>query len=248
MSRLRVENLQKHFGGIAALAGVTLDVNDGARQAIIGPNGAGKSTLFNVIAGELPPTSGRVFLNGRDVTRLPVHARANLGLGHTFQRNNLFVGLAVLENVQLAVQHHRRVAAQMFTRARSFAHIVAESESLLERVGLKEVRDQRVNQLSYGQQRALEVALALAGDPQVMLFDEPTAGMSPAETNEMVKLIAALPRTLTMLIVEHDMDVVFSVADRIAVLHYGQMIVEGAPSEVRANPLAQEIYLGASGG
>ncbi|MBI3536164.1 MAG: ABC transporter ATP-binding protein [Chloroflexi bacterium] len=248
MSRLRVENLQKHFGGIAALAGVTLDVNDGARQAIIGPNGAGKSTLFNVIAGELPPTSGRVFLNGRDVTRLPVHARANLGLGHTFQRNNLFVGLAVLENVQLAVQHHRRVAAQMFTRARSFAHIVAESESLLERVGLKEVRDQRVNQLSYGQQRALEVALALAGNPQVMLFDEPTAGMSPAETNEMVKLIAALPRTLTMLIVEHDMDVVFSVADRIAVLHYGQMIVEGAPSEVRANPLAQEIYLGASGG
>ncbi len=245
MSRLRVENLQKHFGGIAALAGVTLDVGAGARQAIIGPNGAGKSTLFNVIAGELPATSGRVFMNDRDITALPVHARANLGLGHTFQRNNLFMGLTVLENVQLAVQHHHQVATQALRSVSAYKHLVAASAQILERVGLKDVRHQPARVLSHGQQRALEVALALAGEPAVMLFDEPTAGMSPAETGEMVNLIAALPRTLTMLIVEHDMDVVFSLADRIAVLHYGQLIVEGAPAEVRASPLAQEIYLGA---
>ncbi|MBI3912665.1 MAG: ABC transporter ATP-binding protein [Chloroflexi bacterium] len=246
MSRLRVENLQKHFGGIAAVGGVTLDVADGARQAIIGPNGAGKSTLFNIIAGELPPTAGRVLLDDRDITRLPVHARANLGLGHTFQRNNLFMGLSVLENVQLAVQHHHGVAAHAFKPSRAFASVRDDARQMLARVGLGDVSEKHVNELSYGQQRALEVALALAGAPRILLLDEPTAGMSPAETGEMVKLIESLPRTLTMLIVEHDMDVVFSLADRIAVLHYGQVIARGTPAEVRANPVAQEIYLGAN--
>lgn len=246
MTRLKVERLCKNFGGIAALVEVTLEVQPGERRAIIGPNGAGKSTLFNLIAGELPPTSGKVYLGERDLTGLPVYERANLGLGHTFQRNNLFMGLTVFENVRLAVQHRQGTARHLFRAASSFELVTRESEALLAQVGLAGQRDQVVKTLAYGQQRALEVALALATHPQVLLLDEPTAGMSPAETVEMVRLIEGLPRSLTMLIVEHDMDVVFSLADRITVLHYGQVISEGAPAEVRADPLVQEIYLGVS--
>jgi branched-chain amino acid transport system ATP-binding protein len=244
MTRIKVERLCKNFGGIAAVVEVTLDVQPGERRAIIGPNGAGKSTLFNLIAGELPPTSGRVYLGERDITRLRVYERANLGLGHTFQRNNLFLGLTVFENVRLAVQHHHRVARHLFRAASSFKGVTQASETLLEQVGLARQRNQVVKTLAYGQQRALEVALALAVQPKVLLLDEPTAGMSPAETSEMARLIEKLPRSLTMLIVEHDMDVVFSLADHITVLHYGQVIGEGTPAEVRANPLVQEIYLG----
>jgi ABC-type branched-subunit amino acid transport system ATPase component len=234
MTHLRVECLSKSFGGIAALVGVTLEVQPGERRAIIGPNGAGKSTLFNLIAGELPPSSGKIYLGERDVTALPVYKRANLGLGHTFQRNNLFMGLTAFENVRLAVQHHQRIAR----------HFFRASEALLDQVGLLEQQNQVVKTLAYGQQRALEVALALASNPQVVLLDEPTAGMSPAETGEMARLIENLPRSLTMLIVEHDMDVVFSLAERITVLHYGQVISEGTPAEVRASPIVQEVYLG----
>jgi len=172
--------------------------------------------------------------------------RANLGLGRTFQRNNLFPGLTVFENTRLAVQHRQGVGRQMFRDARRFHAVTRETEAILEKVGLAEQRNQAVSTLAYGQQRALEVALALASEPKVLLLDEPTAGMSPAETAEMVKFIGALPRSLTMLIVEHDMDVVFTLADRITVLHYGEVMAEGAPPEVRANPLVQEIYLGAS--
>ncbi|MCL4300453.1 MAG: ABC transporter ATP-binding protein [Anaerolineae bacterium] len=246
MTRLKIERLSKNFGGIAALVGVTLDVQPGERRAIIGPNGAGKSTLFNLIAGELPPSSGKIYLGERDVTDLPVYARANLGLGHTFQRNNLFMGLTAFENVRLAVQHHQRVARHLFRTVHHFEPVTWASEALLEQVGLTEQRNQMVKTLAYGQQRALEVALALATNPQVVLLDEPTAGMSPAETGEMTRLIEKLPRSLTMLIVEHDMDVIFSLAERITVLHYGQVISEGSPAEVRADPLVQEIYLGIS--
>jgi branched-chain amino acid transport system ATP-binding protein len=246
MSRLKADRLRKHFDGIAALVDVTLEVEPGERRAIIGPNGAGKSTLLNVFAGELPPTAGRVFLDGRDITRLPVHERANLGLGRTFQRNNLFPGLSVFENARLAVQHRQGVGRQMLREARHFDAVTRETEAILEQVGLAEQRDQAVGTLAYGQQRNLEVALALASEPKVLLLDEPTAGMSPAETAEMVRFIGALPRWLTMLIVEHDMDVVFTLADRITVLHYGEVMAEGTPSDVRANPRVQAIYLGAS--
>jgi ABC-type branched-subunit amino acid transport system ATPase component len=244
MTHLRVECLSKSFGGIAALVGVTLEVQPGERRAIIGPNGAGKSTLFNLIAGELPPSSGKIYLGERDVTALPVYKRANLGLGHTFQRNNLFMGLTAFENVRLAVQHHQRIARHFFRSANSFEPVIRASEALLDQVGLLEQQNQVVKTLAYGQQRALEVALALASNPQVVLLDEPTAGMSPAETGEMARLIENLPRSLTMLIVEHDMDVVFSLAERITVLHYGQVISEGTPAEVRASPIVQEVYLG----
>ncbi|HET7090507.1 MAG TPA: ATP-binding cassette domain-containing protein, partial [Anaerolineae bacterium] len=178
-------------------------------------------------------------------TGLSVSERANLGVGHTFQRNNLFPGLTTFQNARLAVQHRRGAARHPFRDARRFDAIERETGELLGRVGLAEQRDQVVGALAYGQQRALEVALALATGPKVLLLDEPTAGISPAETADMVHLIESLPRTLTMLIVEHDMDVVFSLADRITVLHYGEVIAEGTPAEVRANPLVQEIYLGA---
>lgn len=246
MTRLKVERLSKNFGGIAALGGVTLEVQPGERRAIIGPNGAGKSTLFNLIAGELPPSSGKIYLGERDITGLPVYERANLGLGHTFQRNNLFMGLTAFENVRLAVQHRQQVARHLFRAANSFEPVTRAVEVLLEQVGLIEQRNGVVKTLAYGQQRALEVALALATGPQVLLLDEPTAGMSPAETGEMARLIEKLPRSLTMLIVEHDMDVIFSLADRMTVLHYGQVISEGSPEEVRADPTVQEIYLGMS--
>ncbi len=247
MSVLRLEALRKDYGGLTAVRDVTLAVQAGERRVIIGPNGAGKTTLFKLIAGEVAPTRGRILLDGRDLTALPVHARANLGLGQTFQRNNLFLDLSVLDNVRLAVQHRRGVAAQMLRPAARFSAVVAEAEALLERLGLHAQRRQPARTLAYGQQRALEVALALATEPRLLLLDEPTADMSPAETAEVLRFLAALPRTLTLLIVEHDMDVVFSLADRLTVLHEGQVIAEGSPAAVRADARVQAIYLGPAG-
>ena len=244
MSHLEVVDLSKAFGGLLAVNKVSLAVEPGERHAIIGPNGAGKSTLFNVITGELTPTSGRVTFDGRDITGLPVYKRANLGLGHTFQRNNLFMGLTVFENVRLATQHRQRINRHWFKAVESFSQVQEEAEAILGQVGLLPQMKRLVSELAYGQQRALEIALALATKPEVLLLDEPTAGMSPGETVEMVELIGKLPRSLTMMIVEHDMDVIFSLADRITVLHYGQIIGSGAPDEVRADPKVQEIYLG----
>jgi branched-chain amino acid transport system ATP-binding protein len=244
VSYLEVKNLTKTFGGLTAVNNINLAVEVGERHAILGPNGAGKSTLFHVITGELTATSGQVWLNGRSITHLPVYERANLGLGHTFQRNNLFMGLTVWENVRLAAQHRARINRHWFKPVESFSQVNDQTETILAQVGLLAQKNQVVNELAYGQQRAVEIALALATEPKVLLLDEPTAGMSPAETAEITQLIAALPRTLTMLIVEHDMDVIFSLADRITVLHDGQVIRSGTPGDVRNDPKVQEIYLG----
>jgi branched-chain amino acid transport system ATP-binding protein len=248
MSHLEVNKLTKAFGGILALNSLSLAVEPGERRAIIGPNGAGKSTFFNVISGELPPTSGRVFLDGRDITSLPTFRRAQMGLGHTFQRNNLFPGLTALQNVRLAVQGRLALNRHLFRPVASFAAAQEQSEAALADVGLLPLADRPVAELAYGQQRALEIALALAASPTVLLLDEPTAGMSPGETAEIARLIQALPRSLTMLIVEHDMDVIFSLADAITVLHYGQVIASGSPDAVRNDARVQEIYLGSLAG
>lgn len=245
MSALQVSKLSKHYGGLAALTDVNIETYTGERRAIIGPNGAGKTTLLDVITGKVTPTEGTVCLGGQDITALPVHARANLGLGYTFQHNNLFDSLTALENVCLAVQHHHGFARQLFREAVAIEAVTASAVRLLHLVGLASVYKQVAKTLAYGQQRSLEVAMALATEPQVLLLDEPTAGMSVAETKEMVELIKALPPSMTVVIVEHDMDVVFRLADRITVLHYGQVVSEGTPHEVRADPSVQANYLGA---
>ena len=173
MSTLRVSQISKHYGGLAALKGVSMETITGERRAIIGPNGAGKTTLLDVITGKVPPTEGKICLGGQDVTALPLHTRANLGLGYTFQHSNLFDSLTVLENVCLAVQHHRGIAWQLFRAAVAFEAVTASAVGLLQLVGLAAVKKQVANTLAYGQQRALEVALALATEPQVLLLDEP---------------------------------------------------------------------------
>lgn len=246
MTTLKVEGVSKHFGGLQAVNYVSISVNSGERYAVIGPNGAGKSTFFNLISGELPVSSGKIWLDGQDITDISVHDCANLGIGRTFQRNNLFLGMTVLENVRIAVQHQYRITRNLFRSISTYREVNDRSEELLNQVGLGDVSGQKVGELAYGQQRALEIALALATKPKILLLDEPTAGMSPAETTDMVTLIQELPRTLTMMIVEHDMDVIFTIADRVTVLHYGEVIATGTPDEVRNDPTVREIYLGST--
>ena len=244
MNALKVSQLSKHYGGLDALTDVNLIARTGERRAIIGPNGAGKTTLLNIITGEVTPTEGTICLGDRDVTDLSVHKRVNLGMAYTSQSNNLFDSLNVLENVCLAVQQHLGIFRQLLRFSGAVEEVVDSAVGLLDLVGLAAVQKQRTSTLSYGQQRTLEVALALATEPKILLLDEPTAGMSPAETEEMVELISKLPRLLTLFIVEHDMDVVFRLADQITVLHYGKVVTEGTPNKVRANRMVQEKYLG----
>lgn len=241
---LTIEQLSHRFDGVQALTAVTLHITPGERRAIIGPNGAGKSTLFNLVAGALPVQTGWVWLHGRDITQLPVHARANLGVGRTFQRNNLFAGLTALENARLAVQHRERINRHWFKHMGRFTAVHNAATAVLEQVGLAEQANIKAGDLAYGQQRALEMGLALALQPRLLLLDEPTAGMSPAETAEMIRLIQSLPRDLTLLIVEHDMDVIFTLADQITVLHYGQVIRTGSPAAVQADERVRGVYLG----
>jgi branched-chain amino acid transport system ATP-binding protein len=241
---LRVEDLRREFGGLTALAGVSFAVAPGERRAIIGPNGAGKTTLFNLISGELAPTQGRVYLGEADVTRLPSHRLAALGLARTFQRNNLFLGLTVRENVRLAVQTHRGASHRFWIAADHLPDVAAEADGVLAALGLAEQADALARNLSYGEQRQLEVAIALATRPRVLLLDEPTAGMSPAETGAMTRTVAALPPDMTLLIIEHDMDVVFALADRITVLHNGEVLADDTPAAVKANPRVAEVYMG----
>lgn len=242
---LEVENLVRQFGALRALDGVSFSVLQGERRAMIGPNGAGKTTLFNCIGGEIVPTSGRVLLHGRDITRLSPHLIASAGLARTFQRNNLFLGLTVFDNVSLATQRRAQITRHLFSSLGRFGAVNVATDAILEQVGLAEKRGVLAKNLSYGEQRQLEIAVALASEPSVLLLDEPSAGMSQAETNRMVELITSLPRDLTIVIIEHDMDVVFALADRITVLHYGRILAEGTPTEVKENPVVQDVYLGA---
>lgn len=241
---LRLEAVRRSFGGLVVTDNVSLALTAGERRAIIGPNGAGKTTLFNLISGLLPVDSGRIMFAGQDVTRLAMAERARRGLGRTFQRNNLFAGLSVLENVRLAVQQHQGLSNHMFRPARSYQAVTDAAAALLKKIGLLERADEAAGRLAYGQQRALEIALALALRPGLLLLDEPTAGMSPAETAQMVTLIDALPRELTLLIIEHDMDAVFRLAEQVTVLSFGRILADGTPAQIRRNAQVQEVYLG----
>jgi branched-chain amino acid transport system ATP-binding protein len=242
---VRVDRLRRDFGALAAVNGVSVTVAPGERRAIIGPNGAGKTTLFNLISGELPPTSGQVYLNGQDVTRWPVHDRVRRGLSRTYQRNNLFQSLTVFENIRLAVQRYLGIGHALWKPANRFGAANERTNSLLAQMGLSERADALAKNLSYGEQRQLEIAIALATEPNVLLLDEPTAGMSPAETSAIARLLQELPRSLTLLVIEHDMDVVFRLAERVTVLHYGEVLVDGSADKVRVDERVLRVYLGA---
>ncbi len=241
---LATRHLTRRFGGVVALNGVALEVNAGERHAIIGPNGAGKTTLFNVISGEMLPSSGQVLLDSRPITGLAPHRIATLGLSRTFQRNNLLLNLTAMENVRLAVQAHTDATRRWFAPVERLNDLREAALVLLTRVGLDGRGAAPARTLSHGEQRQLELAIALAGRPRVLLLDEPTSGMSPAETAGMTSLLATLDREHTLVIIEHDMDVVFAVADRVTVLHLGEVLARGSPDDVRGNPIVQNVYLG----
>jgi branched-chain amino acid transport system ATP-binding protein len=241
---LRIEGLSKSFGGFVAVRDVSLSVERGRTACVIGPNGAGKSTLFNLITGHLQPTRGRVLFGDRDITGRKPHAICRMGIGRSFQRTNIFPRLSVFDNVQVAVLSHQRRTLNLFTPARALAR--DETMALLEAVGLAAQAQATSGTLSYGLQKQLELGIALASEPQVLLLDEPTAGMSPQETADSIALIGRIVRDrgLTLLFTEHDMDVVFSIAERITVLHQGAVLAEGTPEEVQNNEDVQRIYLG----
>ena len=241
---LRAEAITHAFGSLVVTDTVTLALAPGERHGLIGPNGAGKTTLFNVIAGEIVPDAGSVHLTGRDVTRAPPDRRARLGLGRSFQRNNLFADLTVRENLSIACAIAQRVSHVAWKPLARHREVHESAEARAVALGLGDVLDTVTRQLSYGTQRQLEIAMALAPEPKLLLLDEPTAGMSPEETAAMQAMIAALPRSLTLLVIEHDMEVVFGLADRITVLDYGKVLLQGEPREVRDSDLVRSRYLG----
>lgn len=245
---LDIQRVSKSFSQLQVLVDVTITVAEGVRHAVIGPNGAGKTTLFNIVCGQLRPSSGRIVAFGRDLTPLPVHRRAEAGIGRTFQRNNLFPHLTVRENVRLAAQVHRRLGRRFLSSVERCAALRDEVERALDQVGLSGRQAAVAEDLSYGEQRQLELALALASRPRLLLLDEITAGMSPAETDAIVEFLARLSREVTVLFIEHDMDVVTTLADRITVLHYGQLVAEGTPGEIRENATVRAVYLGSDTG
>lgn len=239
-----VEGLAKVFGGLAAVNRVSLTVPAGERRVLIGPNGAGKTTLFHCITGTLKPTSGRVSLFGRDVTGLPEHRRTALGMGRTFQITNVFTDLTLAENLALAIVGTDRRKWVLHRPMGAFGEVRRQALAGLERVGLAGRADEPVRRVSYGERRQLELALALNTAPKVLFLDEPCAGLSPAERQRISQMIAELPREITLLMIEHDMDVALGLADRVTVLHQGRVILEGTPDEVRANPEVRDVYFG----
>jgi branched-chain amino acid transport system ATP-binding protein len=240
---LRLRGVGRRFGGVVAVSGVDLDVRPGERRAILGPNGAGKTTLFNLISGEFPPTTGTVELFGSDVTTLPARKRARMGLSRTFQTSRLFGGLSVEDNLYLAVLgvhdgHLRPVRNAADDEMRGRGRAMAEA------VGLADKLDILVGELSHGEQRQLEVGMARAADPQLMMLDEPAAGLSRAERVNLTELLLALDPAITLILIEHDMDVALRVAQWVTMMHDGKVIVEGTPDEIRANETVHDLYLG----
>jgi branched-chain amino acid transport system ATP-binding protein len=241
---LQVDCLAKRFGGIVATDDVTITVTQGELHAIIGPNGAGKTTLIAQLAGQLAPDSGRIRFSGHDITHVQVHRRSLLGLARSFQITSLFLDLSVLDNVALAVQAHAGHSFHFWRNARLQKELREPARAALDRVGLGDRADLPASALSHGEHRLLELAIALAGNPRMLLLDEPMAGLGPEESARMVDMLRALKAELTILLVEHDMEAVFALADRITVLVYGRVIASGKPDAIRSNPQVRDAYLG----
>ena len=239
---LRADGLERTFGGIRAVDGVSLEIPRGCLYAVIGPNGSGKTTLFNLITGHTRPGAGRVEFDGHDITGMPYYKVARRGLAKSYQITTVFPLLTVFENVRIAAQSAGH--AYIFWRpADRIRRVIEHTEEVLERVGLTERRDAVASNLSHGDQRRLDLAIALATSPRLLLLDEPTAGMSPTETSATVELVRGLNRDVTILMIEHKMDVILSIADRVMVLHQGSTLFEGSPDEVKSHPRVQEVYL-----
>ena len=241
---LQVEGLAKRFGGIVATDDVALSIQDGELHAVIGPNGAGKTTLIAQLSGQIPSDSGRIRFAGRDISALPMHQRSHLGLARSFQITSLFLDLSVLDNVALAVQAHAGHSFRFWRNARAEKELREPARAALARVGLADRAKRTASALSHGEHRLLELAMALVGTPRMLLLDEPMAGLGPEESARMVAMLRDLKKELTILLVEHDMEAVFALADRITVLVYGRVIASGAPADIRANPQVRDAYLG----
>ena len=241
---LEVRDLRKAFAGFVAVGGVSLNVADHQIAAVIGPNGAGKTTFFNLITGHIRPDGGRVLLDGRDITGAAPHRVCRMGIGRSFQRTNIFAKLTVFENVQAALLAHRGRGRNFWSRSEDFYR--DETKQLLVSIGLDGSAQTIAGTLSYGNQKQLELGIALASDPSLLLLDEPTAGMSATETHDTMRLLERLAddRGLTLLFTEHDMEVVFGIAEKVAVLNQGRLLAEGTPAEMRADPEVRRVYLG----
>jgi branched-chain amino acid transport system ATP-binding protein len=242
---LRTENLTRSFGSLVAVNAVSLTVRRGELRSIIGPNGAGKTTLFRLVSGEMAPSAGHVFFRDADITGLPQHRVCRLGIAKSYQITNIFPHLSVLENVRVAVQGYAR-SFNFWSRAAALTACRDRAVELLATVSLTRRAEQLAAHLSHGEKRHLEIGIALASDPVLLLLDEPTAGMSPEETDETMVLIREVARARTVVLVEHKMKLVMGISDRVTVLHQGQVLADGTPDEIRANRLVQETYLGAS--
>ncbi len=241
---LKLRSLAKSFGGLRATRDVSFRVMPGDRKAIIGPNGAGKTTLFNLITGIYPVSSGEVMLFGRDVTKWQSHQRTAMGMARTFQVTSLFPKLSVLDNVLLAIEGLRKTKFVMWRFQSSYKEVYEKAHRLLEQANFLDRQDVEVRNLSHGEQRQLEIVLGLASDPQILLLDEPAAGLSSGESTEMAHFLMKLDPKLAILLIEHDMDVVFDVCTEISVLHFGELLETGTPEQIKKSPRVQEIYLG----
>ena len=244
MEVLRVEDLSKNFGGLQVLQDISFTAEAGEKLAIIGPNGAGKTTLLGVLGGQLPATGGRAYLSGQDITTLAPYRRLHLGLARSFQLNNLFFNLTLIDNMFLAFKGAQHPHFQMFRSMNAYTDLLATAQDLLESMGLWEMRFAPVAALSYGDQRRLEIAFALASNPRLLLLDEPSAGLATADAKDFADTIRNLLGKTALVFCAHDMDLVFNLADQIMVLYYGKIIAQGEPQEIRANPRVREIYLG----
>ena len=244
MNILETKDLQHSFGPLKVIFGVDLRIAAGERHAVIGPNGAGKTTLFNTITGTYVPTKGQVLFKGEDITGYPPHKLARIGVGRSFQITSTFSNLTAFQNIRLAILAKDGIRFNLFQKVDKMQKVTDETDAMLKRINLYEDRNTKASALSYGKSRALEISMALATDPELVLLDEFAAGMSKEETQDAVALIRKLTEGKTVVLIEHDMDVVFSIADRITVLHYGKILATGKPADIRNNQSVKDAYLG----